>query len=250
MKSCAGSIRAMHQPNRAGQGGSIPAPALCDRIEEVEAHAELFPDPVSILPIYGAKLVACKRVIETHHYTRSVPSGKSHYFYVRGVIVCFSIPANKNIGRFLLKRECVCWELARLWAKDGHSRNALTRAIAVAAVALKRVEPDVEVLVSFADPNAGHEGHVYRAASWVYAGRSEEVRAYLKDGQTYPRRRFHSGDRCMTKAEIEARGYRQVSRIGKIRFAKGMTSSARRQLRKTWPASDQKEFPKNTTNCC
>lgn len=231
----AGSNMVMRSPNQEKEGGSIPTPALSDRIEEVESAVDLFDDAANLVfPVSGMKLTACKAVIKKNHYTHSVPSGKSHYFYIRGVLVCFSIPANKNIGRFLLKRKCVCWELSRLWAKDGHAKNALTKAIALACQSLKRIEPDVEVLVSFADPNVGHEGFVYRAASWVYAGRSDETRAYIRNGSVLPRRSFHTGGRGMTKAQIQAKGFTEIKRIGKQRFAKGMTSAARRALRKLW----------------
>ncbi len=183
----------------------------------------------------GPKLHACKILIERDHYTHSVPSGKSHYFYWKGAIVCFSIPANMNLGRFILKRECVCWELSRLWAKDGHQKNLLTEAIAKAIRGLKLVESGIEVLVSFADPNVGHEGFVYRAASWIYTGRSEDPRGYVDaQGDFYPRRKFHAGDKGMSKAEIEAAGYTQVFRAGKHRFVKGLTSRARADIRRNW----------------
>lgn len=221
MVTCVASVEGGTSAIPAEGSGSIPTATL---FEFDDVHA-----------LTGPELSDCKRIIEMNHYTRSIPSGKSHWFLIRGVIVCFSIPANKNIGGFLLKRKCVCWELARLWAKDGHPRNAMTQAIRLASEAMKRIEPAVEVLVSFADPNVGHEGFVYRAASWIYAGRSEESRAYQKDGRIYPRRSFHSGSgHGMTKAEIENRGFQQVKRLGKIRFAKGMTAAARRELRKIW----------------
>lgn len=213
---------------------------MSDRLDEIETpDATLFDvsEEDYFFPVTGAKRAACEMLIEQKHYTRSIPSGKSHYFYWRGVIVVFSIPANKNIGPFVLKRPCVCWELARLWAKDGHRKNALTEAIAMSIRGLRRAEPDVEVLVSFADPNVGHEGFVYRAASWVFTGQSEESRAYQDgDGQIHPRRSFHSGGRGLTKAEIEQAGYTQVRRQGKYRYAKGMTPKARREIRRLWNA--------------
>lgn len=185
----------------------------------------------------GSKLRAVHNLMEREHYTHSLPSGKSHWFYHQRAMLCFSIPANMNIGRFILKRPCVCWELARLWAPDGHPKNLLTEMIAKSILGLQAVEPDVEVLVSYADPNAGHEGYVYRAASWAYTGRSEDPRGYVDaSGHFFPRRKFHSGGQGLKKAEIEARGFKEVFRPGKHRFVKGLTAKARREIGRLWRA--------------
>jgi hypothetical protein len=148
-----------------------------------------------------------------------VPSGKSYYFAFRTCIVVFSIPANKNLAHFILGNEGVVWELTRLWAPNRHEKNLLTQAISHAVQSLKQLEqPDC--LVSYADPNVGHKGGVYRAASWIYHGQSEESRMYRrsKDGRILPRRVFHSGNRSLTKREIEALGYTELRRKGKEWF--------------------------------
>jgi hypothetical protein len=142
-----------------------------------------------------SRLAWARWKVRTSHYTHSVPSGKSHYFKIEDAIVVYSIPANQHVGRFLLGRDCVVWELARLWAPDGHERNLLTRAVAASVPALKCAEPGVELLVSYADPNVGHHGGVYRAASWLYTGQAEDGRYYTDaKGQVVSRRKFHSGD--------------------------------------------------------
>jgi hypothetical protein len=85
----------------------------------------------------------------------------------------------------------------------------LTQAISAAVGVLKQAEPAIDPVVSYADPSAGHSGHVYRAASWIETGRSEEVRAWRhKDGgPIVPRRAFHSAERHLNKPEIEKLGY-------------------------------------------
>lgn len=179
------------------------------------------------LPLVGKEREVAQFMIEKCHYAHSLPSGKTHYFCAAGAFFAFSIPANKNISAFLLGEPGKVWELARMWASDSHKPNALTQGLAIAVAGLRAIEP-VEALVSYADPNVGHEGHVYRAASWVYLGRSEEGR-YYRDaaGQVVSRRKFHSGSRSMTKAEIEALGYVELKLPGKHRFARGLTRKAR-----------------------
>lgn len=173
-----------------------------------------------------AEVTICRQ-----HYTRSVPSGKSHYFQFDCALVVFSIPANRNIGNFILGYPGDVWELSRLWAPDGHTRNLLTAAISHAVRSLRIVTPGVEALVSYADPNAGHHGGVYRAASWIFHGQSEESREYrTHDGQVKARRAFHSGSHGMTRAEIERLGYTQQKKPGKLRFVKPLTHRAKRAL--------------------
>ena len=172
-------------------------------------------------------------VFKTRHYAHSVPSGKTHYIHHDPVSFAFSIPANNNISRFLIGLPNRVWELARMWAEDGHEKNALTRSLCSAVISFRALEPDVLALVSYADPNVGHEGGVYRAASWTYTGQSEEGRYYRSaDGQVVSRRKFHSGGSSMRKAEILALGYSELKLPGKIRFAKGLTKGARSRLRR------------------
>jgi hypothetical protein len=172
------------------------------------------------------------QTVRTNHYTHSVPSGKTHWFEYRSALVAWSIPANNNVSKFLIGEPNRVWELSRLWAPDGHEPNLLTIAIAATLRELRAMEPDLLAVVSYADPNAGHHGGVYRAASWMYLGQCEESRYYVdENGQSVARRKFHSGDRCMVKAEIEARGFREMRKPGKHRFALGLTKKTRKRLR-------------------
>ena len=179
-------------------------------------------------PLSGRERDLAKFYIEKCHYAHSNPAGKTHYFCCAGVFYAFSIPANRNISRFLLGTDNGVWELSRMWASDKHKPNALTQGLAVAVAGLRRVEPGVSALVSYADPNVGHEGYVYRAASWVYLGQCEEGR-YYRDaaGQVVSRRKFHSGPTGLRKADIEALGYTELKLPGKHRYARGLTRKAR-----------------------
>jgi len=190
----------------------------------------LFATPGRATVLLGQDRDFAAEVIRRNHYTHSVPSGKSHYVAFKDCIVVWSIPANKNIASFILGWAGNVWELARLWAPDGHEKNLLTQAISAAVEVIARLEhPDA--LVSYADPNAGHKGGVYRAASWIYHGKSEEVRTYRdSEGKTFARRAFHSGKTGKTKAEIEALGYLEMKLPGKERFVRPISKRARKAL--------------------
>lgn len=176
----------------------------------------------------GLERMRAVSLICENHYTHSVPSGKTHYLRFEEAIIAWSIPANKNIAKFVLGWAGCVWELSRLWAPDGHGKNLLTQAISEAVSVIKRLErPDA--LISYADPSAGHKGGVYKAASWIYHGKSEEVRAYRDAfGKIMARRAFHSGSKGMTKSEIESRGFSQLKLPGKERFVKPISRRARK----------------------
>jgi hypothetical protein len=170
-------------------------------------------------------------IIKSKHYTHSVPSGKSHYLQFGEALVVWAIPANKNIARFLLGCPGNVWELSRLYAPDGHDRNLLTQAIS-AAVKFIRKRENPDALVSYADPNAGHHGGVYHAASWIYHGQCDKTRMYQRQGRTVARRTFHSGSVFSKKAEIEAQGWKEIYQPGKHRYVKPLTHKARKILAK------------------
>jgi hypothetical protein len=178
------------------------------------------------------------QTIRARHYSQSVPSGKSHYYQHGTALVVFSIPANQFVGRFLFGRPRVVWELSRLWAPDGHERNLLTRAISCSVKAFKQHERGVWALVSYADPNVGHSGFVYRAASWLACGQVEESRYYrsVATGTVVSRRKFHSGGTSMTKAQILALGYTETKQPGRYRYCLPLTSTARREFLRKWSA--------------
>lgn len=69
------------------------------------------------------------------------------------------------------------WELARLWIDDALPRNAETWLIAKSVKHIREYFKAVKILVSYADPSAGHRGTIYRAANWKDDGSTDERRA-------------------------------------------------------------------------
>ena len=164
-------------------------------------------------------------LIEQNHYTGVWPAGKSLSYLYEDAVVVIGIPANMNISRWL---GCRVWELVRLWAPDGHRDNLLTQAISD-AVRKFRQRGLADVIIAYADPNAGHSGGVYKAASWQPLGQSEENRSYRDpSGRIVARRAFHSGTRHLKKCEIEALGYVEHRLPGKLRFARALTKDGKR----------------------
>ena len=184
-----------------------------------------------------AGIKAVQDIICEKHYTRSVSSGKSYYLRYDTpfdeAFVVWSLPANPFISKHLFKQPgWRIWELTRLWAPDGHLPNLLTQAISIAVNYLQRLEPTVDAVISYADPTAGHHGGVYRAASWLHHGTSEETRGWRhRDGGPFvARRAFHAGRNFLRKPEIEALGYVQHTLPGKERFVRCLSRRAKRAI--------------------
>jgi hypothetical protein len=94
-------------------------------------------------------------------------------------------------------------ELSRLVRRDGE-RPPLTFLIALCCRALRTLQHDL--LVSFADRTQGHEGIVYRAAGWAYAGcRDRAMDGVMIDGAFHPGRTCNSifGTRSPDKLRIQ-----------------------------------------------
>lgn len=216
----------------------------------------LFGDEPGAVELTGEGRADAAAVVTANHYAHSVPSGKSRYFRFGEALVIFSIPANNNIARYLVGETGHpgnVWELSRLWAPDSHEPNLLTQAISRAVSSFHAAEPDVLALISYADPNVGHLGGIYRAASWVYLGQVEDGRYYQSpEGQVVPRRKFHSADSFTRLDGILALGYVELRRPGRHRFARGLTPGARRLIKRRhpqWhrPAVDTANLPNRPT---
>ncbi len=109
--------------------------------------------------------------------------------FLVGVIV-FALPPRETMKRY---RVSTAWELARLYIMDSEPFNSETWFMAKAIKFIRATHPEVEALVSYADPSAGHSGVIYRAANWQQDGRTDQERKtprfdYGVAGKTYSRR--------------------------------------------------------------
>lgn len=131
-----------------------------------------------------------------------------------GVIV-FALPPRETSKRYGVT---VAWELARLFIEDKTPKNTETWFVARAIAYVKRVHPEVELLVSYADPSAGHSGTIYRAGNWIADGRTDQERKtprfdYAVGQKIYSRRSHVPAGSIITR----------VPRVSKFRFVYWMT---------------------------
>lgn len=148
------------------------------------------------------------------HYLRKRPAVVVACFMLmidgmaRGCAV-YALPPKQTAVRY----GGVTWELARLFIDDEVPANAETFLIAATVKAIKKNNPDVKMLVSYADPSVGHAGTIYKAANWKPDGRTDQERKtprfdYSANGIRYSRRAH-----VPNGAEV-----RRIPRVSKFRF--------------------------------
>lgn len=118
---------------------------------------------------------AAKYSVEKYHYSKTVPFGKAVRVGVWendkfiGVVI-FSRGSSQMIGRpYNLKQDEIC-ELTRV-ALTKHI-TTVTKIVSIAIKLLKKTNPGIKLIVSYADPAEGHLGKIYQAGNWVYVGRA------------------------------------------------------------------------------
>lgn len=106
--------------------------------------------------------------------------------------VVFALPPKETMTRYNVP---LAWELARLYLIDEAPKNSETWLVAKAIKWVKTHRPDVKLIVSYADPSAGHQGIIYQAGNWIKDGRTDDERKsarcdYLdpETGKIYSRR--------------------------------------------------------------
>jgi hypothetical protein len=129
------------------------------------------------------------------HYQRAMPVGKLisygawHDDTFWGVVV-FGRGATPEIGKPYGLRQYEICELVRVAMKTGHP-FPVSQAASVALRLLRKANPGLRLVVSFADSAQGHYGGIYQAMNWLYAG-ATNYHAYRVNGQLYHPKSLHS----------------------------------------------------------
>jgi hypothetical protein len=129
--------------------------------------------------------------------------------FLVGVIV-FALPPRETAKRYRVR---VAWELARLFVLDSEPFNSETWLMGKAVKWVKSTFPTVDMLVSYADPSAGHTGVIYRAANWVQDGRTDQERKTPRFDYGVGMKIYSRRSHVPEGAEIV-----RIPRISKFRF--------------------------------
>lgn len=149
----------------------------------------------SILHALTVEQVPAREVstlIAERHYLHSMPGVVRRCFAVRlgeeTVGACVFTAGARHAHHLLAgARPRDVATLSRFWMADGLPPNNESRVLAMILRNLRR-EFAFRLIVSFADPAAGHVGTIYQAAGFLYLGTTEPERYFELDGiRIHPR---------------------------------------------------------------
>lgn len=148
-----------------------------------------------------------------------------------GVIV-FACGSSSGLHKpYDIEKMEIC-ELVRV-ALDSH-KTPVTQIIASGIKMLKRENPGLRLIVSFADTNHEHIGTIYQAGNWVYTGQSSESTVYIdKKGHEYHARNigtYTGKDKHGVKKYNRKDMVREEKRPGKHRYLYPLDRAMRKQI--------------------
>ena len=76
----------------------------------------------------------------------------------------------QKIGKSLGCGDFGTAELSRIALKQHDAQ--VSRIISIAVKILHKAQPGLKLIVTYADPAAGHHGGIYQGAGWIYVGTS------------------------------------------------------------------------------
>lgn len=172
---------------------------------------------------------ACKH----WHYSGCMPKSKTvkigvweNDIYI-GVVI-FSV----SVSPFLLKKyglnQSDGCELTRVALKT--HITSVSKIIKIALNFLKKSNPKLKMVVSFADPKQGHYGGIYQAGNWIYTGKSNTVQTYVFNNS---KKRWHTRTifRKFKTSDINRlRGAKVITDPGKHRYLMPLTKEMRKKI--------------------
>jgi len=129
-------------------------------------------------------------MVEERHYLHSMPAAPRRCYgvYLSDVLhgaVVFTSGPRQGYRLLTAAKPQEVSELARLWLSDALPPNSESRVLGIVLRALRR-ETTWKLILSYADPAAGHVGTIYQATGWVYLGETEpNTYVRLADGNLY-----------------------------------------------------------------
>ena len=172
------------------------------------------------LLIANASKESADYAVKNWHYSRCLPVGKLVKFGVWedkkfiGVVI-FSRGASPHLGKALdLDQTEVC-ELTRV-ALNKHDAP-VSQIVAKALTELKKSNPALRAVISFADPKEGHIGGIYKAGNWIYTGKSNEVTEYFIEGRwMHTRNAYHHPKRPTAAKRTSPGKFRYIYPLDRV----------------------------------
>lgn len=188
---------------------------------------------------------AAMKLVVANHYLHRKTSVSFAYGLYQGPslagVVTFGTPPSRHLQKSACPSDpSLVIELNRLWTEDELPKNSESWFV---SRAMKMLPP--RIVVSYADPTAGHLGYIYRALNFHYAGWTDMERKT-------PRFDYIPLDPSKHTREAFRTGYAyKVRRVAKVKYWKATGNRAdRKALEKLcgWPILDWKTLPPPAPN--
>ena len=199
---------------------TIPIPASSIPTKTVEFD---FSD-VSISRVSDRRAV---EFLELHHYIGYGRRATALYAMTLGktiiAVTKFAFPIRKEVTSSMKIEHGKCLELDRLCIHPSyHKKNFASWMLARIARLVKTDFPEITTLVSFADPEAGHDGTIYKAANWTELGKTSRSFVYVDaNGDKIHKKTVYNAAKVRGLKELEHAsmlGLRRSYTVPKIKF--------------------------------
>jgi hypothetical protein len=190
---------------------------------------------MSDLVVAPCSYEAAKFAVMNWHYSETMPVGKAYKVgawedsaFIGAVL--FGWGANHNLSKPYGLDMTECVELVRVAMREHAS--PVSQVVAQAMKHLKRDNPRLRLVVSFADPYRDHHGGIYQAGNWIYAGQSPSKIEYQLDDKILNRRAFTGqqfGKGATSRASIPTSA-RPIEMPGKHRYLYPLDKAMRRKI--------------------
>lgn len=184
------------------------------------------------LRIDWATHAAAKYACENWHYTASLPVGKlvkvgvwEQGQFIGVVLFCWGM--NKSLGSPYGLQMNECCELVRVALKPHQA--PVSRMVALALNWLAKQSSGLRMVVSFADPAAGHHGGIYQAGNWIYSGQSAANFEWRLNGKRLNKRAYTGHNFGKARSVVPA-GAVRVTLPGKHRYLMPLDAAMRAQI--------------------
>ena len=197
------------------------------------------------LKIDWATFEAAKHACLNWHYSKCVPSGKLVKVGVweKGKfigVVLFGRGANHNMGKAFSAGQDQCVELVRIALRKHES--PVSRIASLAMKFLRRANPGLRLVVSYADPDEGHHGGIYQAGNWLYTGTSgTAIKVWYKGRWAHKK--------TVDNAGIDQSGLKKKRVQGKHRYLMPLDKEMKKRilpLSKPYPKRDKQAMVGST----
>jgi hypothetical protein len=156
-----------------------------------------------------ASTKAIKYACLNFHYAKAVPNvGLAFNVYNQNNewcgVICYGVGATNNIASPYGLKQGQVIELLRM-ALNG-KQESTSKALAISIKLVAKKNPNVKLLVSYADSEQRHYGTIYQATNWFYTGYSVDTNLIV-NGKREHRRTLGSRLGTCSKGKIESMGF-------------------------------------------